>query len=129
MRPSDVARVLLGLFFVLAGLLHFVVPGYYRAIVPPYLPAPALLVTISGLAEMAGGVGLLLPRWRRAAGLGLVALLLALLPANIEMLRQGRERGIAAPLEALLWCRLPLQAVLMWGVWRLSRVSAMPRRA
>ncbi len=129
MTRSDVARVVLGVFFILAGLLHFVVPGYYRAMVPPYLPAPATLVAISGLAEMAGGAGLLLPRWRKAAGLGLLALLLAVLPANIEMLRQGRERGITAPREALLWLRLPLQVVLMWGVWRLSRVSSAPRGA
>lgn len=129
MRGSDVARVVLGVLFVLAGLLHFVVPEYYQAIMPPYIPTPATLVAVSGLAEMAGGVGLLLPRWRQAAGIGLVVLLLAVLPANVEMLRQGRERGIPGILEALLWLRLPVQGLLMWWVWRLSRPAPAPRGA
>jgi len=129
MTRSETARVAFGLLFVLAGLLHFVVPHYYRAIVPPYLPAPALLVAVSGVAEIAGGIGMLLPRWRRAAGVGLILLLVVVFPANIEMLRQGRARGIAAPWEAVLWLRLPLQAVLIWCAWRLSRPVSGPHGA
>jgi uncharacterized membrane protein len=126
MTRSDVGRTAFGMLFVLAGILHFLVPAYYRAIVPPYLPAPSTLVALSGVAEVAGGVGLLVPRWRRAAGLGLVVLLLAVLPANVEMLRQGRARGISAPLEAALWLRLPFQFVLMWSAWWLSRAAPLP---
>jgi uncharacterized membrane protein len=123
MTRSGVARATFGVLFILAGIWHFLFPAYYRAIVPSYLPAPAALVAVSGLAEIAGGFGLLVPRWRQAAGLGLVVLLLAVFPANVEMLRQGRARGMSGPVEALLWLRLPFQAVLMWWAWRLSRPS------
>ncbi len=121
---SDAARAALGAAFILAGALHFVIPQQYAAIVPRYLPAPGMLVALSGAAEILGGLGLLLPRWRRAAGLGLLLLLASVLPANVEMLRQARAREVAAPFEAVLWLRLPFQAVLMWWVWRLSRPSA-----
>ena len=113
----------------MAGILHFVFSGYYRAIVPPYLPAPAALVAVSGLAEILGGVAFLMRRWRRMAGLGLILLLIAVLPANVEMLRQGRVRGVAGLFEALLWLRLPFQGVLIWWAWRLSRPNVVPRGA
>ena len=129
MRRSDLARTVFGLIFVLAGTLHFAFPGYYRAVVPAYLPAPAALVALSGVAEIVGGIGLLLPRWRHSAGLGLILLLIAVLPANVEMLRQGRARGVGAAVETMLWLRLPFQAVLMWWVWRLSRPNVVRRGA
>jgi uncharacterized membrane protein len=115
------ARVALGLFFVAAGTLHFVFPAFYRAIVPHYLPAPSTLVTVTGIAETVGGVGMLVPRLRRPAGVGLIVLLIALLPANVEMLQLYRARGGAWWGELLLWLRLPVQAILIWWVWRLSR--------
>ena len=114
-------RTLYGLFFVAAGIMHFVVPAYYEAIVPFYLPGHATLVALSGIAEIAGGVGLLIPVFRSAAGIGLIALLIAILPANVEMLRIYRERGVSGGSEALLWLRLPLQLLLIWWAWRLSR--------
>lgn len=118
---SGAARTALALFFVVAGTLHFVVPAYYRAIMPSYLPHPATLVALSGAAEIAGGVGLLLPRLRQAAGVGLIILLIALLPANVEMLQLYRTRGGLWWEDLLLWLRLPFQGVLAWWVWRLSR--------
>ncbi|MBA3895162.1 MAG: DoxX family protein [Gemmatimonadales bacterium] len=111
----------LALFFVAAGTLHFVVPTYYRTIVPWYLPSPATLVAVSGAAEIAGGLGLLVPRLRQAAGAGLLLLLIVLLPANIEMLQLYRGRGGPWWGELLLWLRLPFQGILAWWVWRLSR--------
>lgn len=129
MRQSDLARTVFGLIFVSAGILHFAFPDYYRAIVPAYLPAPSALVAVSGVAEVAGGVGLLLPRWRQAAGVGLILLLIAVLPANVEMLRQGRARGVGVAGETMLWLRLPFQIVLMWAAWRLSRPSVVLRGA
>ncbi len=117
-----VSRWLCAALFLVAGALHFLVPGPYRAIVPAWLPRADLLVAGSGAAELAGGAGLLLgPAWRRAAGWGLLLLLVAVFPANVEMLRLGRERGVSTGAEALLWLRLPLQPLLMVWVGRVSR--------
>ena len=121
MTRSEAGRTVLALFFVVAGTLHFVVPAYYRAIVPSYLPAPATLVAVSGAAEIAGGFGLLVPRLRQAAGVGLIVLLIVLLPANVAMLQLFRAGGGLWWQELLLWLRLPFQGVLAWWVWRLSR--------
>ena len=109
--------VALAVAFVGSGVLHLVRPRVFEAIVPPSLPAPRLLVYVSGVAEIAGGLGLLVPALREAAGWGLVALLVAVFPANVYMARQaGRFRRVA-PAWAL-WARLPLQAVLIaWVLW------------
>jgi uncharacterized membrane protein len=72
-------------FFIVAGTMHFVTPAEYRQIIPPSLPMPALLVAISGVAEIAGGAGLLIRRLRRLASIGLILLLIAVFPANIYM--------------------------------------------
>ena len=121
MTRREAGRTALALFFVAAGSLHFVVPIYYRAIVPSYLPAPATLVAVSGAAEIVGGAGLLVPRLRPAAGVGLIVLLIALLPANVAMLQLHRASGGLWWQELLLWLRLPFQGILAWWVWRLSR--------
>ncbi len=81
------AQRLTGGLFIAAGLNHFVAPRAYRAIVPPGFGDPARVVAISGVAEVAGGVGVLLPRTRRISGLALIALLLAVYPANLHMAR------------------------------------------
>lgn len=114
-------RALFGGFFIMTGILHFVVPGYFVAVVPSYLPASSLLVALSGVAEIAGGVGILLRRWRASAAIGLIALLVAVFPANIEMLRQARARDASPWFEAALWIRLPVQLLLIWLAWRLRR--------
>lgn len=120
----EASRTVLALFFVATGTLHFVVPDSYQAIVPTYLPAPATLVAVSGAAEIAGGIGLLVPRLRQAAGLGLIVLLIVLLPANVAMLQLYRPSGVIWWQELLLWLRLPFQGVLAWWVWQLSRQRA-----
>lgn len=108
--------------FVGAGVLHLVAPDPYVAIVPDVLPMPELLVLVSGIAELAGGVGLLVPRLRRAAAVGLVALLVAVFPANVAMALD--PAGAPGDLPAwLLWARLPLQPALAYAVWRAGRVS------
>jgi uncharacterized membrane protein len=105
----------LALLFVSAGVLHFVRPAPFLRIVPPALPAPGLLVLLSGVAEVAGGLGLLLPATRRLAGWGLLALLAAVFPANVYMVGLASELHLPA---WVLWARLPLQPLLMWAVWR-----------
>jgi len=108
--------------YVVAGVLHFVVPELYVQIVPPAFPAALALVYLSGLAEIAVGVGLLLPRTRRLAAWGTVALLLAVFPANVYMATHGVVvegfPGGGDPSELVRWGRLPLQAVLiLWALW------------
>ncbi len=109
-----------GVLFIAAGALHFVRPGMYETIVPPQLGHAPELVAISGLAEIAGGLGLMIPRTRRAAGIGLIVLLLAVWPANIYMAVEAGHFATVAPAWAL-WARVPLQAVLIWWVERISR--------
>ncbi len=71
--------------FFISGSLHWIAPAPLLKIMPPFLPCPLRLVQISGAAEILGAIGLLLPRFRRAAGFGLAALLVAVFPANIYM--------------------------------------------
>ena len=104
--------------FVVAGVLHCVIPRSYEAIVPPFLPARLFLVYLSGAFELAGGVGLLVPRTRRPAALGLIALLAAVFPANVQMLADAVAAGKPQWQVALFCLRLPLQFVLMWVIWR-----------
>jgi uncharacterized membrane protein len=111
-------RWLLTIFMVLAGVNHFVAPAPYVAIVPAALPAHLALVYISGVAEIAGGLGLILPATRRLAAWGLILLFVAILPANINMaIHHLPMSGHHVP-AALLWARLPLQLVLIaWAFW------------
>ncbi len=107
---------LLGLFFVAAGILHFLRPGMYVKIMPPYLPWPRQLVFVSGLAEVALGILVLVPRFRVPAAWGLIALLVAVFPANLHMALHPELFRKISPVA--LWLRLPLQAVLIaWACW------------
>lgn len=116
-RPS-VSLLLIGAGFVIAGVLHLVKPGAYVGIVPRWLPAPMLLVLVSGVAEILGGVGVLVPATRVAAGWGLIALLVAVFPANVQMLLDAHAHGASRGWQTALALRLPLQLVLMWWVYR-----------
>jgi uncharacterized membrane protein len=119
-RTRAVSRRLLAAFFVASGVNHFVSPRFYRAIVPPPLRDDAkLVVDVSGVAEVLGGLGVLLPRTRRAAGAALVALLVAVFPANLYMAREP-DRFRRFPRWAL-FARLPLQPLMMWWAWRATR--------
>jgi uncharacterized membrane protein len=120
MAAMNRSRTLLSAFFVGAGVNHFLIPGSYESIVPPSMRGDAKrLVAISGVAEIAGGVGVLAPRTRRLAGLGLVALLAAVFPANLHMARNpGEYRRIP---RWALYARLPLQPLMMRWAWRATR--------
>lgn len=110
LRPA--LRVLLAIGMVAIGVLHFVAPGPFTKIVPAWLPAPLALVLISGAFEILGGVGLLIPRVRRAASYGLVLLYLAVFPANINMAVNHVTLGTDIPTWAL-WARLPFQVLFI----------------
>ncbi|WP_232342868.1 DoxX family protein [Halosimplex litoreum] len=117
-------RYVMGLVYVLAGVLHFVAPDAYERVVPPQFPRPRTLVYLSGVAEVALGVGVLFERTRRRSAWGLIALLVAVFPANVYMatgddfdVRDVPEQ-LRDPRDAALWARLPLQAVLVaWAWW------------
>ena len=113
------ARTLLAILFVAAGALHFLITPIYVKIMPAYLPAPVFLVLLSGAAEMLGGLGLLLPVTRSIAVWGLVLLLIAVLPANLNMALHP-EHWPGLP-HWLLWVRLPLQLPLIYWALYSSR--------
>jgi len=112
---------ILGSVFIVAGLLHFVRPSAYVGLMPSYLPAHLLLIYLSGAAELLGGIGVLVPRWRRVAGWWLILTLVAVFPANVEMLMRWQARGESSLALTVLWLRLPLQAVMIWWVWRTTQ--------
>jgi len=113
---------LMGPMYVVAGVLHFVVPELYVQIVPPVFPVRLALVYLSGLAEIAVGIGVLHPRTRRLAAWATVAVLVAVFPANVYMATHGvvveGMPGGGDPSALVRWGRLPLQVVLiLWAAW------------
>ena len=110
----------LAAFFIASGLNHFLMGRAYRQIVPPRLHGQArMVVHVSGVAEVLGGAGVLLPRTRRIAGVGLIVLLAAVFPANLYMAREP-QRFRRFPRWAL-YGRLPFQPLMMWWAWRATR--------
>ena len=116
-------RQLVGPFFVFAGVMHFVIPRTYRKIVPPWVPAPEAMVYASGVAEIAGGVGMMVPARRRLAGWWLVATMVGVFPANLHMAMNAEEYAAVPGGAMSLWARLPFQGVFV--AWILD---AMYRR-
>jgi uncharacterized membrane protein len=115
------SHTLLAMGFVGSGTLHFMAPGVFERIMPPYMPLHRELVYLSGAGELFGGLGLLSGRTRRIAGTWLVLLLLAVWPANLQMLLDARAAGKPRWWTTLLWLRLPAQIPLMLWVWCASR--------
>ena len=120
------AQRALAAFFSFAGVMHFVRPREYEAIVPPQVPMHREAVVASGVAEIVGGVAVLSPKTRRFARWWLLGLLAAVFPANVYMTLQPEEvaeRGVAADrIPAwLLWARLPLQPLMAAWVWAATR--------
>ena len=108
-------RRLFGPVFIFAGLMHFVIPRAYESIVPDYLPAHRALVYASGVAEIAGGAGVLHTRTRRIGSWWSIATLIAVFPANVHMaLHPDRYRTIPGGRPALI-ARLPFQ--LLFIAW------------
>jgi uncharacterized membrane protein len=114
---------LIGVLFVIAGVNHFRAPDMYLKIMPPYLPYHRPLVLISGAFEIALGALLLVPQVSWLAAWGLIALLIAIFPANIY-LYQHQEILPGPPLLHLL--RLPLQGVLIWWAWIYTKREQKP---
>ena len=108
---------LLAALFLGAGTLHFLYPATYDSIVPGWVPSARAATLLSGAAEALLGLGLLFPATRRPAAWGLMLLLAAVFPANLNMAQHPEKYGLPA---WALWARLPLQPLLMWWVWRVG---------
>ncbi len=117
---SPALRYGLGLFWIFAGILHFVIPRTYEAIMPGYLDRwKSELVAASGAAEIAGGLAVLPDSTRRVGRWWLLATIVAIFPANVHM-AVNAEDFPKIP-EGALWARLPFQGVFAWFIWRGTR--------
>ena len=117
---KTILRWVLTVFMVGAGVNHFVNPAPYLGMMPAEIPAGwhLALVDISGVAEALGGLGLILPQTRRLAAWGLIALFVAVFPANLNMAVNHLPLGTSPVPQWALWARLPLQLVLIaWAFW------------
>lgn len=117
-RMPDPPTLALALLFATSGVGHFVFADAYARAIPEWLPHRAFLVLISGVLELLGAVGLLIPALRVVVGWCLLALLVAVFPANIQILATVRAADGPIWIETLLWIRLPLQFLLIWLVYR-----------
>ena len=124
--PKRVSLFLLAAFYTYAGIGHFTNEAFFLRIVPPWLPYPLAMVQISGVAEIAGGLGILVPQLRRVAGIGLLALLVAVYPANIHMaLHPEQFADMGSP--AAFYFRLPLQFVAFAWTWWATKPDVAAR--
>ncbi len=115
-HTRDILKWLLGVLFVLAGANHFIHTQFYVSIMPAYMPWHLVLVYVSGAAEMLLGVMLLFRRSERLAAWGMIALIVAVTPANIQMAIHPELYSDYS--QAVLWARLPLQVFLIaWAFW------------
>ncbi len=113
---KQILKWLFGITFVLAGANHFINADFYSKIMPPVFPAPLFLIYLSGAFEIALGIMLLIPKFTRLAAWGLIALLIAVFPANVYMAMNPQLFPEFS--AAMLYLRLPLQLVIMaWAVW------------
>ena len=117
-KARSIGRIFLSLFFIYAGVMHFVRPKNFIKIMPE-LPYKREIVYVSGAFEILGGLGLMVPPARKAAGFGLIALLWAVFPANINMAINNINFGFVP--TWVLWGRLPLQFLMMDWVGKVSK--------
>lgn len=132
MNLRALVRAWMAINFVVVGVTHFTHADVFAAIMPPYLPLHLELVWLSGVFEILGGIGLLIPKLRRAAGWGLLALLIAVFPANLHM----ALNEVYLPVDWLpqsqvgLWVRLPFQLVFAAAVaYASGLIPRAPRSA
>ena len=126
----DLGRVALTVVMVTIGILHFTHTEAFASIVPDYLPWHEGLVLVSGVFEIGLGMALQFERTRVLAAYGLVALFIAVFPANVNMALHPDQpiAGVAVQPGALaLWLRLPVQLVLIWWAWRYTRSDQLAR--
>lgn len=127
--PKRILRAIAAVAMIWIGVKHFTSPAPFVRIVPSFLPAPLALVYVSGFFEVVGGLGLLVDRVQKWAAWGLVALYVAVFPANVNMAVndiQPPDPSDHIP-EWALWLRLPFQVLFVtWAIW-LSRTKSPPK--
>ena len=121
-----ISLILMAVFYCVAGLNHFRVPEMYEPMMPPFLPAHGTLIFLSGIAELFLGLGLLWPKTQKYAAWGIIALLIAVFPANFYMYLI-RESAFPTIPEWILIARLPFQLVLM--AWAYTYTKPAPAAA
>lgn len=114
--------VLMALFYTFAGYNHFARPEFYLRMMPPYIPYHEAMVFLSGVAELVLGIALLIPALRVYAAWGVIALLIAVFPANVHMAVANVPFGDAPSWAA--WARLPFQALFIAWAWWHTRSDA-----
>lgn len=118
-KARKISLYVMAAFYIAAGINHFVNPEFYRKIMPPWLPAHDLLIYASGIAEVGLGILVLPSSTRRAAAWGIILLLLAVFPANIQMMLNYRDQQ-----HPYLWIavlRLPLQLLLIAWAYQFTK--------
>ena len=118
---KDISRILISLMFIFIGILHFKITEKFILIVPPIIPYAKEVVYISGIFEILGGIGILIPKLRRQAAFGLILLLIIVFPANIYMAIYNIQLGGILNNSILQWLRLPLQMVFIGYVYWCSK--------
>ncbi len=117
-----ILKWILAIAFVLAGINHFINAPFYLKMMPPVLPAPLFLIYLSGVFEIVLGAMLLIRKFSRLAAWGLIALLIAVFPANIYMAMNAQLFPEFNPLA--LYLRLPLQfVIILWALWFTRRIN------
>ncbi|MBA6287367.1 DoxX family protein [Colwellia sp. MB3u-4] len=107
--------LIIALFFLIGGIAHFISADFFIMAMPDYLPYHKELVLISGVFEVLGAIGLLVPKTRLLAGYGLIALIVTVYPANINMALQPEKYHDISVF--FLYLRLPMQLLFIWFVW------------
>ncbi len=127
-RTQHAAQMIAALVFMVAGVAHFLLPDTLIRFIPPYLPAAAALVAISGVFEIAGSAGLLLGRFRRWAAWGLSAMLVSFLPANLFMAMHPAEAGFPGVPKVIFWARIALLPLMVWCLlWCTRQTKRSPK--
>lgn len=111
----EISLYIMAGLYILAGVNHFVMPKFYMRIMPKYVPSHRVMVLVSGVAEIGLGALLLVPAYQSLAAWGVIALLIAVFPANVHHLTSRKPED--SPPAWVLWLRLPMQGVLAWWAY------------
>ena len=123
MNPSNIRTILrwfATLFFLVAGALHFVIPEFYLAMMPSFIPFQQFFIVLTGIAEMAGAIGIQIPKLRRLSGILMMILLVAIFPANIYVAIMQPSLPTLEYSAASMWWRLLLQPLFILWIWFVS---------